>query len=280
MDSTPSRNGPGAAPLRAGVSKPIKGRADRNRCPVCDGLVAAPASWCCDCDTPHHPDCYSSNGHCGVPGCLGVRIKAGPGKVAGASWIDGKDAAGEIVPQSRIVDFLSIREVLVRFLCIFFGTAIPMGALSSPFVREAIPLWLFNTLVLPVAALSMFGAWRFARTVVEDYWVIDGKSRTIWLHRRTFGQVRLEAEAPFSSILKVELTAAKSEMFGPYRHYLSLVLTGNRRIGVLTGTDATEDEQAPRHVLDAASRLSRIVGLPIVRGAPVAPFSWGVSRGR
>ncbi len=43
------------------------------RCPVCSTPVLGPTARCHRCCTPHHGDCWSFNGGCGIYACRGDR---------------------------------------------------------------------------------------------------------------------------------------------------------------------------------------------------------------
>jgi len=125
----------------------------------------------------------------------------------GVNWIEIKDDTGNIVPQSFIVDYRSVREDIFRFLPFVTGVAslfplIGTGGPPEPFPYS--PSWFFAGLVATILLVLL-------RLSIDDYRVIDGKSREIWLHRRALFTVRLYPVVSFDDCARLSYVYRRYE---------------------------------------------------------------------
>ncbi len=241
-------------------------------CQVCGEPIVDRKAWCVDCDTLHHGDCFAWNGRCAVYACTGMRFRREPGRDPGVQWIEIRDPGGDLVPSAFVVEFTSPRErtifwvVYVALLAALLGL---LGLLEAPGPAWSLPGW------------GLFGLLALIRLGLQDYRIVDAKTRKIWLHRSLYRWKRLIPETGFEDVRRVVLVGSFShhgERTVPgYHWHVRLDLA--RRMD-LTITDdefgpynVSGTDTAPPGMRETARRVAQILGvvLDVERGGRRSP---------
>ncbi len=192
----------GAPPPSAGSASPPIDLAGATAlgppvCQICGDPIIDRKVWCVDCETLHHRDCFAWNGRCSVFGCTGMRFRSQPGRDPGVKWIEVRDEQGDLHPQGYVVEFTSHREsvsAVGALLAIILGLVV---SISEP--KGSHRPWPYSPQIAwPLLAAGAVLA--LVRVGLRDYRIIDGKSRTIWLHRSFYRWKRLIPEVTFDQV--------------------------------------------------------------------------------
>lgn len=237
-----------------------------SRCLVCGEGLGADLVWCTDCSTPTHKECFAYNGRCPIFGCQGMRYRVSDDpRDRGVKWIEVRDEGGQPVPMSYIVDFTSTREaatviaimigVLGMFICAF-PPKNHRGAWSFPYWATGF-YWSLATAI--IAGLL--------RAAINDYRIVDSKTRTIWLHRHFFGVRTTTVETTLSQVREVILAYHDSHQKSGWQRGWSvwlrladgsgLKMTDDESQSILDSDQAPQPESTSAHA--TAAKLSRMV---------------------
>jgi hypothetical protein len=240
------------------------------RCLICRGDLAKTATvWCTDCDTPCHAECFSYNGKCSIFGCKGMRFRnSRDSSDRGVTWIETRSEAGLTIPQSYIVDFTSGRESAAQGLVI---TGLVLAFLPLGFACDSKSAgWLFSTYTamywMGTLGLAAFG--QAIKLLLDDYYILDGKSRTILMHRRFIHFKSLEPVATFDDCRELVLSHQTSENDGNWsrtwtlwifmRHSRKIQLLDEMSQGIGSHGAAVE---VPPELMGTVSRVRQLTGL-------------------
>jgi hypothetical protein len=248
------------------------------QCLVCNQALSPPVVWCSSCETAQHQDCFAYNGKCARFGCSSLRYATAPGrKVRGVNWVEKKDPAGRLVPQAYIADFESNRESALELSG--WGTFILAFAVVTAFsfydpVSSYMMYGFFGCLAVSFMLLGI-------RTTVFDYHVVDGKSKTLYLHEQIMFRKTLTPLASFADcdklLLRCYIDDTRSED-GSLGYQWALEIYFKRKeppiylAGLRTERDPAKPEKklaVPRQIRSIADRIAWISGLPLeIRDEP------------
>jgi hypothetical protein len=105
------------------------------------------------------------------------------------------------------------------------------------------------------------------RLSIDDYYVVDGKNRTIWLHRRNLNQARLVEVAKFHQCTRLRY-ACRGSFFEEREHWSvvldvgvrSIPLTDPKAKGMLMGISQT---RPPDELVKIAQRVGTILEMTV-----------------
>lgn len=191
-----------------------------------------------------------------------MRFNEAPGRVKGVQWIEIKDDDGNYVPQGYVVDFSSWREsfaLVAVFVCamLAFAAAAPPKHSHAPWPWS--PFWMWTWIFV-----GMVSAW--LRWNMDDYRVVDAKTKKIWLHQRFFGTVSNTPEVDFSECAEVVVAwhdyyhkgqKRTWKMFLVMRDGSAIQLTDSKTVSI--GLFASGD--CPEWMRATASRVSKLIGI-------------------
>lgn len=194
-----------------------------------------------------------------------MRFNEAPGRGPGVNWIEVKDDHGQLVPQGFVVDFSSGREKAAMFaltagLGVAFMACMPPKHSHAPMPYS--PFWTWTAL----AVAAVFG---FLRWNLDDYRVVDAKTRKIWMHRRFFRTVSNEPEADFDECAGIVVSSRDHQSKGSKRTWtvfltfrdgsaIELVDAQTVSMGIFSGSG--DLPQATRATVD---RVCRMIGVQL-----------------
>lgn len=240
--------------------------ASGSRCLVCGGHLDTSPVWCTGCGTPHHEECFTYNGRCAIYGCSGLRFSREGPRGRGVTEIEIKAPGGGVRLQSYIVDFESPREVLTKLLV---GVGLSAAGLACLLVLPGMP-WIFWALWLLAGGAGISLTNRITKLIFNDYWVVDGKSGTIWLHRESLLGVSQIPTASFSAVKGIVVRRLETDTIERQHQAPELVSTwaillqleGQRTIE-LTRQDIDGHEFAPRELSQTGHRIAKLTNAPL-----------------
>lgn len=239
----------------------------RGSCGVCGQPLARPVAWCAECGAGTHEDCFVYAGRCPRYACTGMRFRIQrDAAVTDVKWIERREPDGTRVPQAFIVEFVSAREKVI------------WGAVAG-----SILLPLIVGLLVPAApmvvcvALLALGALVLATALTtSDYRVIDGRSRSVYVHWQFMLRRSLQREATFDEISGLRVLCVPCTVIGEHE-----VWPGHRWTGQLEFSngvkplalceDCTRAEQAefPRppsaDFMLVVQRIQAMTGATVIR---------------
>lgn len=187
---------------------------------------------------------------------------------------DAQVPASPSAPQ-YVLDFTTARE-LIAGLCFlvpafgFFFWITIRTSLDDPAPAESLlASWHCLKVGMLYGVPAILGAAFIGLSIFDDHYVLDVKTRTIWLHRRMLGWTDLSAYASFDEVKclvleRVYYAASGLEEPG-FDWRLHIGLLGKPSIDFRGGT--LREETEPRRVSgmgrEMASRLSTILGVPV-----------------
>lgn len=204
-----------------------------------------------------------------------MRYRVQGGSRRGVTWIEICDDDGNHVPQGYVIDFSSEREtgawavMLCGFVCalvFYFG---PEKRYHGPYpwsetgVNASLVTWALGLIL---------------RLSLNDYRIVDARSKKIWMHRKFLRWVTVEPEADFTECAEVVLQSVDSHHKGWRRTFrLYLVLSDGSAIRLLDEVTQSingmfASTEPPQHFLKTLMRVCDIVKLRHhVKGPEWAP---------